>query len=174
MNVVFEWGPVAYRDGRNLRARRELQYASTLALCGVPNNGRGGRWPMHALEHALSGHYDIPHGRGLAIVIPRIMRFSYKAVPHRYAQLGERCFGITEGDVKRRAGDAISAFVNWLDGIGENLTLGDVGIGDEKFETMAEDVIRNYGDGKTYSYVVELDKAALVEILHMCREPNQV
>lgn len=172
MNVVFEWGPVAYKDGRNLRARRELQYASTLALTGVPNNGRGGKWIMHALEHALSAHYDIAHGRGLAIVMPRVMRFAYRHVPNRYGQFGERCFDIAEGIELEKAEAGIEAFVRWLDGIGENLTLGDVGIGDEKFEAMAEDVIRNYGDGTIYPYVVNLDKNALIGILSNCLEHN--
>lgn len=173
MNVVFEWGPVAYADGGNLRARRELQYASTLALTGLPNGGRGGRWPMHAIEHALSGHYDIAHGRGLAIVIPRVMRFAHKAVPHRYAQLGARCLGVAEADQERpMASAAINAYVAWLDRIDRNLTLGDVGIGDEKFETMADDVLRNYGDGKNFEYVVDLDKDAIVRILRMCQKPN--
>ncbi|HUX06696.1 MAG TPA: iron-containing alcohol dehydrogenase [Acidobacteriota bacterium] len=172
MNVVFEWGPVAYRDGSNLRARRELQYASTWALTGLPNKGRGGAWPMHAIEHALSGHYDIAHGRGLAIVIPRIMRFVHEAVPNRYAQFGTRCFGIPQGNQNSMAKAAIDAFVTWLESLDRNLTLGDVGIGEEKFEVMAEDVLRNYGDGRKFDYVVELDKKAIIEILGMCRKPN--
>ena len=172
MSVVFEWGPVAFENGRNLRARRELQYASTLALTGLPNGGRGGAWPMHAIEHALSGHYDIAHGRGLAIVIPRIMRYVREVIPHRLAQLGRRCFGLRERNELEMATAAIDSFVKWLDLIGEDLTLGDLGIGDEKFEVMAEDVIRNYGDGTTFSYVTPLDKNAIVEILKDCQKPN--
>ena len=127
---------------------------------------------MHAIEHSLSGHYDIAHGRGLAIVIPRMMRFIADAVPHRLAQLGRRCLGVVEEDDRKAAERAIEAFVRWLDEIGENLTLGDVEIADEKFETMAEDVLRNYGDGKRLVYVVPLDKAAIVEILQSCQKPN--
>jgi alcohol dehydrogenase YqhD (iron-dependent ADH family) len=127
---------------------------------------------MHAIEHALSGHYDIAHGRGLAIVIPRVMRFACDAVPHRYAALGERCLGIRTDSEQATAEAAIDAFVSWLDGIGENLTLGDVGIGDEKFDTMADDVIRNYGDGEKMNFVKELDRKAIVDILEMCRKPN--
>ena len=172
MNVVFEWGPVAFRDGGDLRARRELQYASTLALTGMPSNGRGGSWPMHAIEHALSGHYDIAHGRGLAIVIPRLMRYVHGAAPHRYAQFGARCFDISESKQLDMAGAAIDAFVRWLGSIGEDLTLGDVGIGDEKFDVMAEDVVRNYGDGEKMPYVKDLYKDDIIEILRMCLQPN--
>ena len=172
INVVLEWGPVAVADGRNLRARRELQYSGLLAVSDIAHAGRGGTWLMHNIEHALSGHYDIPHGRGMAVVVPRVMRFFEEFVPDRLAQLGERCFGLARGDVKETAGRATDALVRWLGRIGRDLTLGDVGIGDEKFETLAEDVIRNDGDGKLYRSVAPLDRGAIVEILRRCTEPN--
>jgi alcohol dehydrogenase YqhD (iron-dependent ADH family) len=168
MNVVFEWGPIAYRDGSNLRARRELQYAGALALTGLPSNGRGGNWPMHDIEHTLSAHYDIPHGRGLAIVIPRMMRFILDAVPNRLALFGRRCFGIDGMDEKAAAFAAVDAFVGWLAGIDRDLSLADLGIGKEKFKVMADDVIRNCAEGGRYDYVVTLDSDAIVEILRMC------
>jgi alcohol dehydrogenase YqhD (iron-dependent ADH family) len=173
MNVVFEWGPVAYREGGNLRARRELQYASTIALTGLPSNGRGGVWVMHDIEHALSGHYDIPHGLGLAIVIPRVMRFILDAVPHRLARFGVHCFALPDGESEAAAGAAIGAFVDWLALIDRDISLADVGIGDEKFELMAEDVIRNCTVDGRYDYVVDLGRAGIVEILRMCLEPNR-
>ena len=172
INVVLEWGPVAVADGRNLRARRELQYAGLLAISDIAHAGRGGTWLMHNIEHALSGHYDIAHGRGMAVVVPRVMRFFEEFVPDRLARLGERCFDLACGGAKETAGRAVDALVRWLGLIGRNLTLGDVGIGDEKFETLAEDVIRNDGDGAFYHSVAPLDSGAIVEILRRCTEPN--
>jgi alcohol dehydrogenase YqhD (iron-dependent ADH family) len=173
MNVVFQWGPAAVEDGANLHARRELQYASLLGISELIHAGRGGTWLMHNIEHALSGHYGIPHGRGMAIVIPRVMRKVFlEHSPGRLALLGRRCFGSAVDDVRAAAEAAIAAFVGWLGGIGRNLALGDVGIDREKFEAMAADVIRNDGDGRQYHSVVELDGAALVGILESCLEAN--
>jgi alcohol dehydrogenase YqhD (iron-dependent ADH family) len=171
-NVVFEWGPVAYRNGTNVRARQELMYASTLILSGLANSGRGGAWPMHTIEHAISGHYDIPHGRGLAIVIPRYLRFIIDTIPHRLAQFGRNCFNLAETDEKSMAAAAVVQLVEWFDKIGENITLRDVGIGDEKFEAMTDDILRNFGTDGVFDNIVPLDRDSLMTIFAMCLEPN--
>ncbi len=173
MNTVFEWGHVAVEDGGNLRARRELQYASLWGISDLIHGGRGGTWLMHNIEHAISGHYDIPHGRGMAIVIPRVMREVFlENVPKRLALLGNRCFDIRGGDVLETASRAIDAFVGWLGCIGRDLSLSDVGIGGDRFTAMAEDIVRNDGDGSHYQSVVKLDRSALVEILEACLQRN--
>jgi alcohol dehydrogenase YqhD (iron-dependent ADH family) len=171
-NTVLEWGPVAFKDGNNVRARRELMFASTIMIIGLPNRGRSGPWPIHAMEHALSGHYDIPHGLGLAILFPRYMRFMMEAVPNRLAQLGKRCFGIADATELEMAGAAVVNLVEWLEKIGLNKTLNDVGINDEKFEQMADDVLRNYTAGSFHPAPIELDKKALVAIFEMCLTSN--
>jgi len=33
----------------------------------------------HAVEHALSGYYDVTHGEGLAALLPAWMRHFYRA-----------------------------------------------------------------------------------------------
>ena len=43
----------------------------TMALNGY-HNGFSGDWATHNLEHAVSAVYDIPHGGGLAILIPKL------------------------------------------------------------------------------------------------------
>jgi alcohol dehydrogenase YqhD (iron-dependent ADH family) len=166
MNVVFHWGPVAVENGGDLRARRELQYAALLGISDLIHAGRGGTWLMHNIEHAVSGHYDIPHGRGMAVVIPRVMRKLFlKHVPNRLALLGRRCFGLDIDDDQQAAEAAVDAFIVWLASIGRDLSLSALGIGREKFEAMADDVIRNDGDGIHYHSVVDLDHTAIVDIL---------
>ena len=173
INVVLEWGPVAVAEGDSLRARRELQYASLWGISELTHAGRGGSWLMHNIEHALSGRYDIPHGRGMAIIIPRVMRKVFaRHAPVRLAQLGRRCFDVPGGGVEETAAAAVDAFVDWLAGIGRDLTLADAGIGEEMFEAMADDVIRNDGDGVHYRSIVKLDRDDIVDILSACREPN--
>lgn len=157
-NATFEWGPVAYKDGKNLRARRELQYASALMLMGIANNGRNGAWPIHAMEHAISGHYDIPHGRGLAILIPRYLQYILPKVPHRLAQFGQNCLAVEDSDDMSMAEASLEALVDWLGEIDRDITLRDVGITDEKFEVMADDILRNNAQDGILANIVPLDK----------------
>ncbi len=100
------------------------------------------------------------------------MRFFRDHVPGRLAQLGERCFGIDSASVEDMAGETVDTLVRWLARIRRDLTLGDIGIGDEKFEAMAGDVIRNDGDGMYYYSVVPLDREGVMAILGACLVQN--
>ena len=57
---------IVLEDPENYEARAEIFYATTLGCNGIYSLGNSeSGWPMHAIEHALSGHYDINHGEGL-------------------------------------------------------------------------------------------------------------
>lgn len=62
---------IALDNPNDYQARAELMYD---ACNGILSNGSGPvTWPMHGIEHALSGYYDITHVEGLAIITPRWM-----------------------------------------------------------------------------------------------------
>ena len=67
-------------DPSDIEARSQLSYLGAIALHGFINRPRGGAFPMHAIQHPLSGHYDISHGRGLALVLPEV---ASTCQPHR-------------------------------------------------------------------------------------------
>ncbi|MDZ7820598.1 MAG: iron-containing alcohol dehydrogenase [Candidatus Marinimicrobia bacterium] len=74
---------------------------------------------MHVLEHALSGMFDVSHGKGLALIFPKYLemfesRLSGKLIPFGKVFDDERC---TPAD------SAIAAFRKWLDSIGRDLFL---------------------------------------------------
>jgi len=152
IKTVMENLPPVLKEPKNIEARANLSWASAVALSGMIGSGRGGAFPIHALEHSLSGHYDISHGRGLALLLPALMEYSYEARPGKYAMLAEELFDIhrdnqSTEELARRAIDEMKKF---LQSVGRLLTLKDVGITDEsKFDVMAEDALRIYGvDGE--------------------------
>lgn len=51
---------------------------SPLAINGIMKVGRWGDWGCHDIEHEMSGEWNIPHGAGLAILMPVWMRYVYK------------------------------------------------------------------------------------------------
>lgn len=55
-------------------ARSTLSWCAAFALSGA-FSGRNGGWPIHALEHGLSAYTDMAHGRGLALLLPRVIEF---------------------------------------------------------------------------------------------------
>ncbi len=153
IKTVMENLPKVIADPNNVESRANLSWASAVALSGMVNSGRGGAYPIHALEHSLSGHYDISHGRGLALLLPVIMEYSYKDRPSKYAFLGEELFDIhRDGQTDEQLAEkAISQMKDFLKSVGRLLTMKDVGIADgAKFEPMADDALRIYGVGGEY------------------------
>ncbi|MFH2056006.1 MAG: iron-containing alcohol dehydrogenase [bacterium] len=150
VRAVMSYLGRAMQDGSDLEARTHLSWASTVALQGLVGAGKLGGFPLHAMEHALSAHYDISHGRGLAILFPHLMRFTAEKFPEQYATFAKHVFfKNTDGmTISEAAEQGISLFEDWLDSVGMKLRLSDVGIGAERIERMADDVLRvNGSDG---------------------------
>ena len=89
----------------------------------------------HAIEHALSGYYDITHGEGLAALLPIWMRHFYKVNNTRFNSLGKNVFGKKDG---------LKATEQFLESIGMRLRLGDLGCKPEDTEMITELVLKSY------------------------------
>ncbi len=149
--VIENLGKAMMR-GDDPEARSNLSWASSLALTGIASAGLAGGFVIHPIEHALSGHYDISHGRGLAILLPSVMEYTIPKSPKRYAQLAERVFGVHStviGD-EEKAKICVEKVRDFLKSVSLNCRLSDLGIDASKFETMAEDTIRIYGTWEGY------------------------
>lgn len=146
IKTVMKYLPRALKDGSDIEARTHLSWSSTVALSGLVNSGRGGYYPLHALEHVVSAHYDISHGRGLALLLPALMDYTVLTAPEKYIEMGTNIFGLrfdTE-DPDHAAKLSIDAMKGWLASIGRLLTFTDLGIDDSKFDAMVDDVVRLY------------------------------
>jgi len=73
MKEAMKHGEIAFNDLQNVEARENLSWISSLALSQIPSAGRNGPFPIHGLEHPISGLYHISHGRGLAIILPSFL-----------------------------------------------------------------------------------------------------
>ena len=167
IRTVVEYLPIAIKEPNNLEARSQLSWCSTLALCGLVNSGRGGSMPLHALEHVVSAHYDVSHGRGLALLLPALMDYTMPARPEIYIDLGKNVFGLPldNSNPEYSAALGIKAMKNWLSSIGRLITFTDIGIDDSKFETMADDFMRLYARDKDHmANPKPIDRAGVLEI----------
>jgi alcohol dehydrogenase YqhD (iron-dependent ADH family) len=170
IRTVMKYLPRAMRKGDDLEARTHLSWCSTVALSGFINPGRGGSYPLHALEHVVSAQYDISHGRGLALLLPALMDYTVSARPEKYVELGVNVFGLqfNSEDVDHAAKISIDAMKGWLASIGRYLTFTDLGIDDSKFEVMADDVTRLYMRQKDHLQNPRpIDRNGVIEIFGM-------
>ncbi len=141
---AMEWGLKAIADGADIEARSQVQYASILALNGWVNSGTNGGYPVHMIEHTVSGFEDITHAAGLAIINPSWMRFAAKHRPQKFVQFSERIFGL-EGkstDDLDCALQGIDKFEAFLKDIGCPTRFSELNIDGTRISKYASETIR--------------------------------
>ncbi|MBR1868373.1 MAG: iron-containing alcohol dehydrogenase [Clostridia bacterium] len=158
---------IALKDPADYAARSELMYVCSWGCNGILSNGAGySGWPMHSIEHALSAYFDITHGAGLAIITPRWMReiLSEKTV-ERFVTLGVSLFGFDRSLSDSEIADkAIDAFYKFFEEIGIPMSLGELGVKEDKIGEMVDHILENDSTDEPWMYA-PIGREALVRIL---------
>lgn len=129
------------KDPRDADARAAFAWASTLALVGINEAGREGPHTIHVIEHALSGMFDISHGRGLAMLFPKYLEMFREKIGDRLIP-----FGRVFDDKAETRDSAIEAFRLWLKSIGRDLYFRDFEIPEDAIPKLAASVLRVAGN----------------------------
>ena len=90
--------PVVLEEPENYGARAEIMWAGTVAHNGFLDVGRLGDWACHSIEHELSGLYDVPHGAGLAVLLPAWMRYVLEHDRERFQQFAKRVWQLDKAE----------------------------------------------------------------------------
>jgi alcohol dehydrogenase YqhD (iron-dependent ADH family) len=130
------------QDLENYDARADLMWAATLALNGLTGAGLGKvGFPMHMIEHSLSALYNVAHGAGLSVVIPGWMVHQAQLTPEKFAQFGERVFGITSGSIEQKASAGIQALQSWFESVNSPTSLKELHISAQDIPMIAENAV---------------------------------
>ncbi len=158
----------ALKNGTDLEARGQIALCSLLGWSGIQALGRMGTIPIHFIEHQISGHYDISHGKGIALLIPAYLEHFADVRPERWAKLARRVFNVQADDDSEAAKAFSEVVVNWLKRIDMYVSFTDLNIGTEKFEQMADDIIRMYGtlEGDKVPGPRPMDRSDILAILN--------
>jgi alcohol dehydrogenase YqhD (iron-dependent ADH family) len=152
-------------DPTDYDARANLMWSASLALNGIISAGLGKvMFPMHLIEHALTSLYGIPHGAGLAITIPGVMRYAVRTSPSRISKLGKNAFGIEAGTIEESAEATIDYLTHWFKRIGAPICLEDIGVGEDSIQHIAENALPQ---AKIWR-MKDMSRKAIEEILHRC------
>ena len=147
LRTVIRFAPIAIREPDNYEARANLMMASSYGCNGLLSMGRApSPWPCHGIEHEISAWSDITHGVGLAIITPHWMRCTLcEATAFRFAQFGERVFGLAHNeDAMVTANAAIDRLEAFFRSIGLPAKLSEVGVSEKDFEAMADHVLAHW------------------------------
>ena len=125
-------------------ARSNIMWGATMALNRSLGLGKRQDWMTHAMEHALSAFFDIPHGAGLAIVHPAYLRWILPNATPRLMRFAKEVWGIEQGTMTDEvyALASIEALETYFKEIGAPSTLEEVGIPKESLREIAESCVR--------------------------------
>jgi len=82
IELVFEYLPLAYKDGSNALAREKMHNASCIAGMAFSNSFLG---VNHSLAHKLGGEFHVPHGLANAILLPHVVAYNGELSPTKFA-----------------------------------------------------------------------------------------
>lgn len=140
LRTVIDNARLALADPGDYDARAELMWAGALAHNNLLSTGREGDWASHMIEHELSGFYDVAHGAGLAVVFPAWMKHVYRENVGRFVQFAVRVWDVDfpYEDQERIALEGIRRLTAFFGEMGLPTTLGELRIGSDKIDEMAE------------------------------------
>ena len=90
--LIFENLHEVYHNGKNIKARANMQRASFLAGRAFTRAYVG---YIHAIAHTLGGFYNVPHGLANAVIMPHVLEYYGEAVHKPLAELADIA-GITD------------------------------------------------------------------------------
>jgi len=147
------------KDPQDYSARASMMWAASLALNGIQSLGyKKVQWPNHAIEHSLSALYDIPHGLGLAIILPAYMRHNIQRISQRIEKLGREIFKV------KTAKETVREYEKWLtEKLQLKIRLSENGIPTSEFEKISQnaiELIRMWGMGLSKKEILDILKLA--------------
>lgn len=132
--------PKVIENPCDYEARANIMWAGTVAHNDIVGVGRSQDWNSHALEHELSGLYDVAHGAGLAVIMPAWMEYVYKHDVMRFCRVATRVWGIQMDfdNPEETALAGINAFRAFLVSIGMPSNFEELGAKEEDIPTLVE------------------------------------
>jgi 1-propanol dehydrogenase len=146
VQLIFEYLPRAYKDGKDLEAREKVHHASTLAGLAFNMVGLG---INHSIAHVCGAQFHIPHGRMNALLLPAVIEYNadfrsfsqneYSAAAKRYARLA-KILGYPSGNIRV----AVKSLLQQINQLAKELhmpvNLRACGVNKEKFTTVKQHI----------------------------------
>ncbi|NQT59196.1 MAG: iron-containing alcohol dehydrogenase [Bacteroidetes bacterium] len=151
----------AVKNGEDREARNGMAFANTLSGFSI---AVGIVTVCHGLAHSIGGVAGTTHGETLAAMTPQTMRFSMKANPDKFKDIGMflRDEYINIGQYMLE--DSVEEVEDLIRDIGLDNGLASQGVKEEHIEEIADGVI-NYMGGSIEIDPMDITKEDLIEII---------
>ncbi len=138
LSVLVEEGPQALKTPEDYEVRSNLMWASTWALNGWISKGVPEDWATHMIGHEITALYGLDHGQTLAIVLPGVLSVMRGEKGAKIMQMGERVFGVSEGDEASRIEQSIAKLEAFFASMGVKTRLSDYGLAEDCIEPVVK------------------------------------
>lgn len=172
MRTIMQQALILHRNPLDLKAWGQLALCGSLAHNNLLGAGRAQSWACHALEHELSALYDVPHGGGLAVIVPAYFEAVWPSNPGIFMQWAVSVMGVAPTrDTEKGIREGIRRLRDWYRELGLPQTMTELGIPtDADYEAMAAAACRVNG-GEEHPHlngVSELDPEQAAKVYHAC------
>lgn len=141
MKTITEELPKVQRHPKDYDGRAQLMWAATMAHSDMI--GFEGVFACHAMSHALTGEFNIPHGGALAILMPAWCKYMLPLYPKDMAEFAVRVWNVDDEALKEvsAAQEGISRFQDFICRSGLPVTLREAGIVHADSQALARQVL---------------------------------
>ena len=85
MRLIKDWLKIAVKDGKNIKARREMLVASCMGSTAFQK----GLGAIHSLSHPVNSVYNVHHGLSNAIFMPYVLTYNKNEIKDKIIKLSE-------------------------------------------------------------------------------------
>jgi alcohol dehydrogenase len=131
----------AIQDGSDIEARSQMLLASHIVGVGFSHTGLG---LVHGIGHSLGGHFNIPHGVALCLVLEEVLRYNLAVAKERIARIA---FALGVGDTSlsqdQNAQLAIQEIAQLVQDVGLEGKLSDFGVSEDDLVLLAQTALQD-------------------------------
>lgn len=171
LQTIIKNAPIVVKDPTNYDARAEIMWAGSNAHNGLLGTGRETDFASHLIEQELSGMYDIAHGAGMAVIFPAWMKYVHKHNINRFVQYASRVWNLNIDfeNYEKTALEGIDKTEQFFRYLGLHTTLKELGIGNDRFEELANKCRLHDIQNETIGRFVKLKRDDIVSILRLAQ-----
>ena len=138
LQIFYENLPKAVENGSDMQAREQMMLGCIVAGFGFSNANLG---LVHGIAHTLSAHFHLAHGVANATVLPYVMEYNAESCPEEMVELAKAINLPLTGNIDEDKFALSKELLAMTKKVGIK-TLSELGIKEEDFDMIAEDVLK--------------------------------
>lgn len=159
---IFKYLPIAYKDGGNLEARKEMSLAAFEAGVCINN---ASVTIVHGMSRPIGALFHVPHGISNAMLIKECLKYVLDGAYDKFADIAR---AIKVADESMEDKEAAYKFLDALDELCKTVeipTLEEYGIDKAEFDKVKEKMAKDAMDSGSPSNTIKVvDKEDLIKI----------